>query len=83
MKQRAPDGEDQALSNSPRFQELIAEARASKADGGLTLEELARELGIAASDQAEIQATDSTGLNGAPTRRPARKGTPGEAVAGR
>src|SRR6266545_4936095 len=46
------DAETRALSRNPRFQSLIAAARASKARGGATSEEVDRELGITSRDKA-------------------------------
>lgn len=46
------DAEARALLRHPRFQTLLAEARASKAQGGISTEELERELGITEWDKA-------------------------------
>jgi hypothetical protein len=46
------DTETRALSRNPRFQALIAAARASKALRGATTDEIDRELGITARDKA-------------------------------
>lgn len=55
MSQDDADTETRTLSSDPRFQALLSEARASKAQGGYSTAELERELGITERDKAIAQ----------------------------